>query len=167
MSTTLARTSTITNLASQHPLDDQERSIIHAMLNAYQEQLHDPYTDPYTLGKVGEQYTALRLTLNDWRLVDMNWHTRFGELDVIMLTPERILVFIEVKTRRSTHFGYPQEAVTAQKQLKLRKTAYQWLQQYGAHLPHQSIRFDVVAILASTNPKEPINFHHMQGALSW
>lgn len=37
---------------------------------------------------------------------------RYGELDIVMLNPEYTVVFVEVKSRRSMHYGYPQEAIT-------------------------------------------------------
>lgn len=62
-----------------------------------------------TIGNLGEEYASLKLILKNWILLDRNWHSRFGELDVVMMDPFGRIVFIEVKTRRSVRFGTPLE----------------------------------------------------------
>ena len=78
---------------------------------------------PKQLGALGEQYAAAWLEEHGWTTLSRNWHTRYGELDIVMLNPEYTVVFVEVKSRRSMHYGYPQEAITPAKQHNLRKAA--------------------------------------------
>lgn len=67
---------------------------------------------PKQFGALGEQYAAAWLEEHGWTTLSRNWHTRYGELDIVMLNPEYTVVFVEVKSRRSMHYGYPQEAIT-------------------------------------------------------
>ena len=74
-----------------------------------------------------------------------NWRCREGELDLV-LRYGRLFVFCEVKTRTSTAFGVPAEAVNRTKQAKLRRLAARWLE--DAPLRPTEIRFDVASVLA-------------------
>ena len=78
---------------------------------------------PKQFGALGEQYAAAWLEEHGWTTLSRNWHTRYGELDIVMLNPEYTVVFVEVKSRRSMHYGYPQEAITPAKQHNLRNAA--------------------------------------------
>lgn len=64
-----------------------------------------------------------------------------------MLADGRLYVFCEVKTRASDAFGAPVEAVTRDKQMRLRRLAAKWLDT-AAPKPAREIRFDVASVLA-------------------
>lgn len=84
-----------------------------------------------------------------YEVLSRNWRTRRGEIDLVARRGGRggVLVVCEVKTRSSLAFGHPAEAVTAQRQRRLRVLAAQWL---AAHGPHGGeVRFDVAAVLPS------------------
>lgn len=100
------------------------------------------------LGKAGEQIAALWMRDQGCTVIDRNWQSRYGEIDLIVLDTDRVLVFVEVKTRRSTRFGSPQEAVTSHKQTNLRRASVQWLMDPAHRTPHRGVRFDVIGILA-------------------
>ena len=91
---------------------------------------------PKQFGALGEQYAAAWLEEHGWTTLSRNWHTRYGELDIVMLNPEYTVVFVEVKSRRSMHYGYPQEAITPAKQHNLRKAACDWLLDRRNRVPH-------------------------------
>jgi putative endonuclease len=96
------------------------------------------------LGQKGEDLVAAWYEAAGYRILDRNWRCREGELDLVA-SRGRTVVFCEVKTRRSTRFGAPVEAVTATKQRRLRTLALQWLaaqSQRGGDL-----RFDVASVL--------------------
>ena len=76
-------------------------------------------------------------------LVARNFRCRAGELDLILRDGEQ-LVFVEVRSRRSSQFGTPAESVTHSKQQRLLRAAAFYLQRQRLDLP---CRFDVVAIL--------------------
>lgn len=98
------------------------------------------------VGELGEAYAAAWLEGLGWLVLARNWRCRYGELDIIALSPERRVVFVEVKTRRGARFGTPQEAVTQSKQMNLRRAALQWLEKDGHKLRHDGMRFDVVTV---------------------
>lgn len=75
-------------------------------------------------------------------LIDRNYHSRRGEIDIIM-EDSGTLIFIEVKYRQSEQFGSAAEMVTPQKQQKIITTALHYLQQHKLDRP---CRFDVVTI---------------------
>ena len=81
-----------------------------------------------------------------YAIVDRNWRCREGELDLVVRRG-RLLVFCEVKTRTSTAFGAPIEAVTVLKQQRLRTLARRWLAAHHGRAP-SGIRFDVASVLA-------------------
>jgi putative endonuclease len=83
----------------------------------------------------------------DYDILEMNYAKKTGEIDIIG-REGNILCFIEVKYRKTSLYGSPEEAVSISKQLKIRKTAqfYLWEQD----LPEDTeIRFDVVSILGN------------------
>jgi putative endonuclease len=99
-----------------------------------------------SLGDAGEELVARWYVDAGYRVLDRNWRCREGELDVVVAR-DGVLVFCEVKTRRSTAFGTPAEAVTVTKQRRLRTLAMRWLDE---HPPARArtLRFDVASVLA-------------------
>lgn len=81
-----------------------------------------------------------------YRVLDRNWRCREGELDVVVAR-DSVLVFCEVKTRRSTAFGSPAEAVTITKQRRIRTLAMRWLDEHP-EARARTLRFDVASVLA-------------------
>ncbi len=97
------------------------------------------------LGASGEQAAADWYVDNGYEVVARNWRCRDGELDLVVRRG-RAFVFCEVKTRSSTVFGAPVEAVTRQKQVRLRHLAARWLEDH-AGVRASEIRFDVASVL--------------------
>jgi putative endonuclease len=97
------------------------------------------------LGAWGEEVAVRFLRQRGMKIVERNFRTPVGEIDIIA-RQRGILVFVEVKTRRSSRFGPPQEAVGRTKQRQILRAA-QW---YLAGQPdnRRQPRFDVVAICA-------------------
>ncbi|RSX54459.1 YraN family protein [Bifidobacterium samirii] len=112
-------------------------------------RLSDVSLPPRELGALGERYAAAWLAASGFTVLERNWRCRYGELDIVALSPERSLVFVEVKTRRGVRYGPPQEAVTARKRNSLRAAAVQWLTDSRHRVPHRGVRFDVIAIVAA------------------
>ena len=92
---------------------------------------------------------AEQLSLSYWtehglQLIEKNYLTRFGEIDLIMLDNEQsTLVFIEVRYRQNSNFGSPIDSVIHTKQSKLIRTAKQYLQQHRQY-DDFICRFDVI-----------------------
>ena len=97
-----------------------------------------------SLGDRGEDMAAAHLKKQGYKILERNYRTPLGEIDLIA-RHQGVLVFVEVKTRRSRKFGSPQEAVHPAKQERLRNLAEYYLQQQG--LGEVMVRFDVVGIL--------------------
>ena len=111
------------------------------------------------LGRLGEDYACQWLRQRNWRILARNWRSRFGELDIIALDPEAILVFVEVKTRRTGRFGSPEQAVGPRKQTHLRRAAVQWLISHDRDpsARHRGTRFDVISLSVKSDPGRNIH----------
>jgi len=97
------------------------------------------------LGASGEEAVAAWYIEQGYEVLARNWRCRAGELDLIVRRG-RTFVFCEVKTRSSDAFGAPVEAVTRDKQVRLRHLAARWLE--DAPMRPTDIRFDVASVLA-------------------
>jgi putative endonuclease len=97
------------------------------------------------LGIDGEDAVAAWYTAQGYEVVARNWRCKDGELDLIVRAG-RTFVFCEVKARTSTAFGAPVEAVTSDKQQRLRRLAARWLEDDAPVRPTE-IRFDVASVL--------------------
>jgi len=95
-------------------------------------------------GQRAEVAAAGFLSSRGYTILEQNYTTRYGEIDIIA-SHDDTLVFIEVKARRGLRYGGPKEAVNASKQQKIIGTATHYLKQHGIH--DTRIRFDVVAML--------------------
>jgi putative endonuclease len=95
------------------------------------------------LGRWGEEEAARYLRRQGMKIVERNLRTPVGEIDLVA-RHGRLLLFIEVKTRRSDAFGAPQEAVGRTKQRQIVRAA-QWYLGDGRGKGLQP-RFDVVAV---------------------
>ena len=95
-------------------------------------------------GHYGEKIAASYLKGLGYAIIERNFRQRFGEIDIIAEDGE-VLVFIEVKTRKSDLFGSPFEAVDSRKQKKMSRVALTYLNRCGR--TDQAARFDVVAVL--------------------
>lgn len=96
------------------------------------------------LGAHGENLAAGWYVERGYTVVDRNWRCRDGELDLIV-SRDRTIVFCEVKTRSSTAYGSPAEAVTPTKQARIRRLAVRWLAERGTRT--HSLRFDVACVV--------------------
>jgi putative endonuclease len=98
------------------------------------------------IGTLGEQAACASLEGLGYRILHRNYRVRGGELDIVC-EKDGTIVFCEVKTRTSTRFGIPEEAVTQLKQRRLRRLALEYMQREGVRA--RSMRFDVIAVEVS------------------
>ena len=98
------------------------------------------------LGAAGEAAVAAWYEAAGYEVLARNWRCPTGELDLVLARGET-LVFCEVKTRRSDAFGTPVEAVTTQKQRRLRALAMRWLAESTPR--RRALRFDVASVRAA------------------
>jgi len=97
------------------------------------------------LGRTGEALAAGWYTSQGYDVLARNWRCRDGELDLVVARG-RFVVFCEVKTRSSERFGTPAEAVTRQKQMRIRRLAARWIEDAAPGRP-RAIRFDVACVM--------------------
>ena len=104
-----------------------------------------------TLGATGESLAADLYRKLGFTIVDRNWRCNSGELDLVVACGD-LLIFCEVKTRRTDFFGSPAEAVGYAKQARLRRLAAAWMSEHNAGW--KNVRFDVVSVLiGETEPQ--------------
>lgn len=96
------------------------------------------------VGKKGEYIAAKFLEKKGYKVIAQNFRTKLGEIDIIA-EKDDFLVFIEVKTRKSTRYGIPKEYVTKSKIERIFKTASIYLSEKKSW--HKKIRFDVIGII--------------------
>jgi len=94
-------------------------------------------------GKEGESIAIEYLLSKGYKILEKNFRTKFGEIDIIAKEGEYIVI-IEVKRRISDSFGSPELSVNPKKQEKLKKLALLYLHKLGREHP---VRFDVIAIM--------------------
>ena len=99
------------------------------------------------LGILGENFTTQFLVDRNYEVLDRNWRAREGEIDIVALSPEGKIVFVEVKTRSSVAYGDPLEAISNDKAMRIQRLALAWL------ATHQRLgwdfRIDAAGILVS------------------
>lgn len=103
-----------------------------------------------SLGSLGESLALNHLKNNGYKILERNFCSKFGEVDIIAQEGD-ILVFIEVKTRWSTKFGPPEEAITPWKIDRIIKVG-QYYKILHPELP-EAIRIDAVAVNLSPRGK--------------
>ncbi len=110
------------------------------------------------LGHYGETLAARHLTGAGMVLLERNWRTTAGEVDLLLREGD-VLVVCEVKTRTSDACGTPHEAVDAEKVERLRRVADQWVAGHAAD--PGDVRVDLVAV---TRPRKgPSVVEHVRG----
>lgn len=98
----------------------------------------------HILGTKGELLAKEYLLKNKYKILETNYINQIGEIDIIAQKKD-VIVFVEVKTRETTRYGLPREAVTPYKQSKIRKVALLYLK-----INRQTtakVRFDCIDIL--------------------
>ena len=96
------------------------------------------------LGSAGEAAVAAWYEQRGYEVLARNWRCREGEIDLVLRRAGTV-VFCEVKTRTSSAFGMPAEAVGRTKQMRLRTLALRWLAE--ADSGPAELRFDVASVL--------------------
>ncbi len=98
-------------------------------------------------GKKGEKFVAEYLENQGFKVSCMNYHSRYGEVDIIV-EDEKYIVFVEVKLRKKNSLIRGIEAVNKSKRIKIIKTALIYLMNYKCT---KQPRFDVAELFDSQN----------------
>jgi putative endonuclease len=94
-------------------------------------------------GNAAEALAATYLQSFNLKLLERNFHCRYGEIDLIM-QEGNTLIFVEVRMRSNANFGGAMMSITPNKQEKLKRSAQRYMQLHG----EQACRFDVVLMHA-------------------
>lgn len=116
--------------------------------------------DSKKIGALGEAMAADYLTHKGYSVVQKNYHTRYGEIDIIAKDKEYI-VFVEVKTRNETAMYSPSEAVNSAKRKRLLKSAILYLEAFPTTLQP---RMDVIEIILAGFTLSLIDINHIENA---
>ena len=115
-------------------------------------------TNPHlrSLGNQGEREVAAYLQHKSLRIIDRNWRIKGGEIDLVVESPSKKIHFVEVKTRSTSAFGHPLEAIDREKAYRLQKLALAWLvshESFGA-----DYQVDVAAVTLSKSLRPTIDY---------
>jgi putative endonuclease len=114
-------------------------------------------------GQRGEQLACEHLSRLGYEIVERNYRTRWGELDIIARTGTA-LVFCEVKTLRVTGRGdQPLEAVDPAKRRRVRKMAARWLVERRPRAYAEELRFDAIGVTVD-DADRLVALEHVEGA---
>jgi putative endonuclease len=115
------------------------------------------------LGRLGEQLAAEHLIRRGFQIVERNYRTRWGELDIVAYDG-RTLAFCEVKTRRLDTPGRdPLESVHTAKRSKVRKMAGRWLVERTNRPYANNVRFDAIGVTLDRSGRL-VSLEHLEGA---
>jgi putative endonuclease len=113
----------------------------------------------HDLGKLGEKISLHYLKNKNYKIIAKSYRQFRGEIDIVAYEQDT-LVFVEVKTRKSRDYGFPEESVTFSKQRQIRKVAQGFLAKNN--LQDVECRFDVISL--SFDEKEGYSLHHLKNA---
>ncbi|AOY77332.1 YraN family protein [Clostridium formicaceticum] len=111
-------------------------------------------------GHYGEQLSRKYFINKGYLILNSNYRTRLGEIDIIAQKDDTI-IFVEVKTRKTMTFGLAREAVNYKKQVTLIKLAEQYIQY--KKLKNMNFRFDVMEVQWNEN-KNQYEINHIENA---
>lgn len=97
-------------------------------------------------GRAGEERAAAHLQTLGYEVLDRNWRCRAGEIDIVAARGSDLVV-VEVKTRRTTDFGHPFEAVDARKRDRLWRLSCAWAAAHPDASRYRRLRLDVVGVI--------------------
>jgi putative endonuclease len=119
--------------------------------------------DPrHHLGRLGEQLAAEHLERLGFDVLDRNYRTRYGELDVVAFDGAT-LVFCEVKTRRATRAASPWDALHPEKRAQVRRMSAAWLAEKPNRPYAEELRFDAIGVTFDPQGRM-VALDHLEGA---
>lgn len=110
------------------------------------------------LGRRGEQIAAEYLAARGMRILDRNWRSAHGEIDLVVQDATHV-VAVEVKTRSGTGYGSPLQAITPQKAARIRRTLFDWAREHK--MRGAALRMDVIGIVLRSG--EPPRLDYLRG----
>lgn len=111
------------------------------------------------LARLGEKACVKKLREKGYKILETNYRCSLGEVDIICCKKD-LIVFVEVKTRTTNIFGFPQESVNFIKQKKIKRIACYYLKRNN--LFSQGCRFDVMSVIYNEN--KTMDIEHFENA---
>lgn len=111
------------------------------------------------IGKEGERLAAVYLESKGWTILDRNYSFQRAEVDLVAYD-NRQIVFVEVKRRSRTDYGYPEDPIDERKIRMIYKAAEAWM--YERRMEGSPTRFDVISIVQKGN--EAPDIRHIENA---
>ena len=139
-------------------IKENMRSIIARLFPAHARKENDD------IGSWGEEIAVEFLRKKGYRIIERNFRCKRGEIDIVA-SEGNSLVFVEVKTRSSTQFGEPEQAVNPEKLRHLQHTAYIYLRKNKIKPGGVRFRFDIVSILADWNTRKVVSIKLFKGII--
>lgn len=112
------------------------------------------------IGQVGEDLAIHFLKSKDFRMIERNWRTRSGEVDIICLKNDQI-AFVEVKTRMTPYLGWGEEAINQHKKQKYNKLINEFFDQADSFVNYYP-RFDLVVVNIQGLKPEFIHYENIE-----
>ncbi len=106
-------------------------------------------------GREGEDVAAEYLEGQGYRVMDRNWRSGHKEIDIVAVK-DGVLVIVEVKTRKNSCYGDPEDAVSPLKMKRIQRAADAYVRYYRLDMP---VRFDVISVLG-----KDYKIHHIEDA---
>ncbi|MCK4798508.1 MAG: YraN family protein [Spirochaetes bacterium] len=100
------------------------------------------------LGKIGEDIATKYLENNGIQIIERNYYTKYGEIDLIGIE-NKTIIFIEVKLRKNKNFGLPSEAIDSKKLKRIHNTATNYISEMN--FTNNDCRFDVICLFYSNH----------------
>ncbi len=116
-------------------------------------------THKLELGRRGEVIAQRFLIGKDYKILERNWISERVEIDIIA-EKEETIIFVEVKTRSSSLYGDPEDAVNKSKQENIFRAAEAYLDEKSID---EEIRFDIISIIIEGNKQK---IYHIEDAIS-
>tara|TARA_B100001057_G_scaffold498837_1_gene607308 strand:+ start:1397 stop:1747 length:351 start_codon:yes stop_codon:yes gene_type:complete len=102
------------------------------------------------LGRLGENMAKDFLEKKGFTIIDINWRHLLHEVDIVAMH-QKMLIFIEVKTRSTLKYGFPDESVGIKKEHMLKEAAEIYIEQKDLYY---EIRFDIISILKNEHEEK-------------
>lgn len=112
------------------------------------------------IGNLGEKYAANHLKKLKFKILERNFNTRYGEIDIIAESKEKI-AFVEVKTRHTNSLTKPYEAVDYRKQQRIIKTATIYL---AKNETDKFCSFDICEVILDSSNLKLISINYIENA---
>ena len=101
-------------------------------------------------GKLGEDIAVRYLVSKGYRILARNYRNKIGEIDIIG-EKDNTIIFLEVKSRTNTNYGYGYEAVNRKKQEKIINSSHIYCKQNGFY--NRQLRYDIIEVYLTKDTK--------------